>query len=150
MDENLQSPKSRLEALRTRFHARAAGWWRISADRSQLLQVAFCADATMPADVSASFANATRVVSVEATDLGIVKAAISGLVAVSRLNDLSPDAGSGLWLRRFEAERSVAVPVFDEESEVVGVVSLALGDRHDDLTVSLAILETAAEWRDAP
>lgn len=144
------TPNARLDALRARFNARAAGWWRVAADRGQLEQVAFCSDDRMSAEVFDGFAAATRVVPLRATDLGIVRAAITGRVAVSRLSESSAESGSGLWMRKFEATHSVAVPVFDENAAVVRVVSLALGDDGgDDATVSQAILDAATSWFDA-
>src|SRR4051812_21966330 len=105
------TPQDRLDSLRERFCARAAGWWRVAGDR--LEQVAFSADADMPGEVARGFAGATRSVPMDRGDLGIVRAAATGEPAVSRVDDLPADSGSGLWLRRFGATRSVAVPVRD-------------------------------------
>ena len=100
----------------------------------------------MPIEVASTFAENTRNVSLDAKDLGIVKAALTGRVAVSLLEELPADSGSGLWLRRFEASCSVAVPIVDDESCEIAVVSLALADRGDDAVVSRAIRETASSW----
>ena len=147
MERDPDSPKSRLDDLRSRFHARAAGCWRVSPDRSALEQVAFSAHELMTAEVSEGFASATRLVPFHAAELGIVNAATSGQVTVSRLAEISPDSGSGLWLRRFEATRSVAVPLIDD-SGLIGVVSIALSDPDpDDQEVARAIREAVTTWR---
>src|SRR6185437_2196304 len=91
------TPHALLAALRGRFHARAAGWWRVAGDR--LEQVAFSAAADMPGDVAREFAGSTRSVPLARADLGIVKAAVTCEVAVSRADELPADSGSGLWLR---------------------------------------------------
>ena len=147
MDRNQGFSRIRLEALRARFNARAAGWWRVAADSRELKLVAFAAAADMPVEVSSGFAETTRSVSLQAVELGIVKAAISKAVSVSRLSEISPESGSGLWLRRFEAVRSVAVPIRDDRGNTRDVVSLALAELSpDDESVSRVILETASSW----
>src|SRR2546421_605808 len=132
------TPHDRLDALRVRFHARAAGWWRVAGDR--LEQVAFCAAADMPDSVVRDFARAALSVPLSAGDLGIVRAANRGEPAVSRASELPADTGSGLWLGRFGAIRSVAVPVCEASGSVVRVVSLALaGATPEDADVAEAI-----------
>src|SRR5262249_40749833 len=50
---------------------------------------------------------------------------------------LPAESGSGLWLRRFVATRSIAVPVRDRHGSVYGVLSMALGEGPpDDATVA--------------
>ena len=147
MDGDQEFAQIRLEALRARFNARAAGWWRVSVDSRELNLVAFSAAADMPVEVGSGFAEATRSVSLQAVELGIVKAVISREVSVSRLSEISPESGSGLWLRRFEAVRSVAVPIRDDRGNTRDVVSLALAELSpDDESVSRIILETASSW----
>jgi hypothetical protein len=139
------TPHDRLEALRGRFLARAAGWWRVNGDR--LEQVAFSAAADMPVEVARGFAEATVSVPLGRSDLGIVRALEAGAPAVSRASELPADSGSGLWLRRFGAVRSVAVPVRDASGTVVRVVSLALAEESpDDNLVAGAIAAEAASW----
>ena len=121
----------RIAALRCQVNARAAGWWRIEGD--QVVLVAFDAAPDMPPEVRAGFVRATSSVPLSRVELGVVRAAVSGSVAVSRLEDSPPDSGSGLWLRRFAASRSVAVPIAG------GVVSVALGDTPDDDAVARTI-----------
>src|SRR5947209_3438562 len=114
------SPLERLETLRATLDARAAGWWRL--EGSRMIQVAFAAAADMPEEVSVGFAEATRAVPLSDVSLGIVKAAVEGRPAVSLTDKLPSEVGSGLWLRRFGAERSVAVPVAGPGGRVVAVV----------------------------
>ena len=137
------TPLKCLDALRVRFGARAAGWWRVDGDR--LEQVAFSAAADMPEDVSVGFAGATRSVPMGHGDLGIVRAAATGTPAVSRASELPADSGSGLWLRRFGAARSVAVPVPRGNG---WVVSMALAsETPDDASVAAAIRSEAEGWQ---
>ena len=148
MDKDQGFSHIRLEALRARLNARAAGWWRVVGDSGKLKLVAFSAAADMPGEVSSGFVETTRSVSLQAVELGIVKAAISCEVSVSRLSEISPEAGSGLWLRRFKAVRSVAVPILDDRGGTSDVVSLALANfSPDDESISRMILETATSWR---
>ncbi len=139
------TPDGRVEALRVRFGARAAGWWRVAGDR--LERVAFAAAGDLPGGVAGEFAEATRSVPMGEADLGIVRAAASGAAVVSAADDLPADSGSGLWLRRFGAARSVAVPVRDASGRVVGVVALALaGGSADDAEVAGAVRAEGEGW----
>jgi DNA-binding IclR family transcriptional regulator len=64
---------------------------------------------------------------------------------------LSPDVGSGLWLRRFGAARSVAVPVFDRSGRLTAVVSVALAEAPpDDEDVARAVRAAAEAWSENP
>ncbi len=98
-----------LASLARPLHARAAGLWRVEAD--QLVREAFWATAEMPADVARAFESATRSVPRAAGELAIVRASTLGEPVESIAEELPEDAGSGYWLRRFGARRSVAVPV---------------------------------------
>jgi len=60
------------------------------------------------------------------TSLGIVAAALTGQPAVSRVEELPADSGSGRWLRAFGASRSVAIPIRGEGGKIQGVFSVAL------------------------
>ncbi|GAC1448340.1 MAG: hypothetical protein NVSMB9_31400 [Isosphaeraceae bacterium] len=94
------------------------------------------------------FAEATRFLPRTGTGLGILQAASSGEPAVSRVDRLPPDSGSGLWLRRFGATRSVAVPILDGSGLVVHVVALALPqDTPEDGSVTEAIRVRVAGWK---
>lgn len=106
----------------------AAGYWRRDQASAQLLQVAFVPGPGLDPRVGSEFAKATLVVPLSQQSLGIVIAALSGQPAISRVGELPPDAGSGIWLRAFGASRSVAVPAFDEAQAVCGVMSVALPD----------------------
>ena len=148
MNDPGPTPHDRLDALRGRFRARAAGCWRVDGDR--LEQVAFSAADDLPGEVARGFAGATRSVSLDEAGLGIVRAARSGVPVVSRAEDLPAGSGSGLWLRRFAATLSVAVPVNDASGAVApGSSRLALngGDADaDDAAVAEAIRAEAGAW----
>jgi DNA-binding IclR family transcriptional regulator len=144
-------PSDQLEALRAAVSARAAGWWQVYSGRLGL--VAFAAAADLPEEVAREFAAATQSIALEPSGLGIVKAALAGETAESRAADLPPDAGSGLWLRRFGAARSVAVPLRDASGHVVGVVSVALGEEPPrDAIVALlkGVSDSASALLDSP
>ncbi len=139
------TPQQRLDVLRSRFRARAAGWWQVQGDH--LDQVAFSAALELPAAVAREFAAATQSVSLTQSNLGIIGAATTGKATISRAAELPAETGSGLWLRRFGAVRSVAVPWLDETGTVVRVVSLALADETpDDATVVAIIRAETAHW----
>src|SRR4051812_32663029 len=98
--------------------ARAAGYWELDLEDRRLVQVAFVPGAGLNPDVGREFAAATLSVPLAQTNLGIVAAAVTGRPAISRVDELPPDSGSGRWLRAFEASRSVAVPVRDAAGSV--------------------------------
>jgi hypothetical protein len=137
MDCTRAADRHRLVSLRESLRARAAGWWRVEAGR--LEQVAFEADDDMAPEVARAFREATRSVPLASTDLGIVRAVLTGKVVVSRIDELPAETGSGLWLRRFGAARSVAVPVEDQSSILRDVVSVALALEPADEHVAAAI-----------
>src|SRR5207302_220236 len=117
--------RSRLADLRSRLGGRAAGAWRVEGDHLAL--VAFDPAPDLPAEVAHGFEAATRSVDRTLVDLGIVRAATTGRVAVSVAAQLPADAGSGRWLRAFGAARSVAVPVVGDDEQVEAVISVAMG-----------------------
>ncbi len=80
----------------------------------------------MSPDVAIGFPKATADVPVTDTGLGIVLAARSKAVTEYRSIDLPPDAGSGYWLRGFEADRSVAVPMLNDQGELIRILSVAV------------------------
>jgi len=104
--------------------ARAAGLWWV--EEGDLVREVFVACAEMPLEVVGAFMVATRSVALSDVSLGIVAAAIAGVPQVSRAQELPPDVGSGRWLRAFGAERSVAVPLVDENGRTFAVLSVAI------------------------
>lgn len=106
--------------------ARAAGYWELDLENHRLVQIAFVSGAGLAPDLGREFEAATRTASLNQKDLGIVAAALSGQPAISRVDELPPDSGSGRWLRVFGASRSVAVPARDVHNTVRGVLSVAL------------------------
>jgi hypothetical protein len=118
--------REKLTALCARLCAPAAGCWRLDTESRRLTQVAFVPAPDLSPEVAKQFADATSSVPLTLGSLGIVRACLSGQVAVSRVADLPADSGSGRWLRAFGADRSVAVPLRDEQGAVRGVVSVAL------------------------
>lgn len=139
------TPGELLERLLGHFQARAVGWWRVNDTNSSLDQRGFCAVSEMPEETAREFETMTRAVPLSRVNLGIVKAAVTGQVAVSRALELPPDDGSGLWLRRFGAERSVAVPIEDSRGIVVEVISIALGTEPTDALVAATLRRVAIE-----
>lgn len=134
-----------LESLRGRLDARAAGVWRVKGGR--LVGLAFATAADMPAEVAARFAAMSASVPLDLLDLGIVAAVVDGRRRVSVAAELPADAGSGLWLRAFGADRSVAVPIGDAGGAVLGVVSVALlGDAWADDDVESLLRGEAEGW----
>ena len=143
------TPDDCLEAFRAEIGARAAGWWRLRDGGLEL--VAFAAAGDMLTQIAVDFMRATHSVALSQTALGIVEAAVEGVVVVSRAEDLPPDEGSGLWLRRFGAARSVAVPVSVKGGGARRIVSVALGGPPpDDAEVASAIRMAAASWPETP
>ncbi len=133
----------RLAALRRALGGRAAGAWRVEADRLAL--VAFDPAPDLPADVALGFEVATRSVSRSLVALGIARAAASGEPAVSLAATLPSDAGSGYWLRAFGASRSVAVPIPGEAGRAGWIVSVALGPEPGDDAVIATIRRFSGE-----
>ena len=108
------------------LRARAAGYWQLDAPAQRLLQVAFVPGPGLDPQVGQQFAAATLEVELSQKNLGIVAAAMDGRPVVSHAIELPEDSGSGRWLRAFGASRSVAVPIRAENSQVNGVLSVAL------------------------
>src|SRR4051794_28585393 len=105
------SAPRRTAALLQALNARAAGCWRVAGDR--LEQLTFIPGHDLDDTVAREFAQATRSVALSQTELGIVQAVRTGEAVVSRAGELPVDTGSGFWLQRFGATRSVAVPIRD-------------------------------------
>ncbi len=104
--------------------ARATGCWRYQ--DGHLILEAFIACPEMSPAVAKGFPVATADVPVTETGLGIVLAARTLEVTEYRAIDLPPDAGSGFWLRGFEADRSIAVPRIDSSGSLVRILSVAV------------------------
>lgn len=140
--------KRSLAELRFELGARAAGYWWSAGQ--WLEQIAFAPSPALPADVAQAFAEATRSVALSRTDLGIVRAAVSGSAVVSRASELADDtdSGSGYWLRAFGATRSVAVALYDPSAVVRAVVSVALpaDNTLDDDAVVERIRAAVRHW----
>jgi hypothetical protein len=134
--------RQQLAALRSRLGGRAAGAWRPEGDR--LVLIAFDPAPDLPPAVALGFEAATREVDLTLVHLGIVRAATTGDPFVSIAAELPPETGSGLWLRAFGAERSVAVPIAGRDGRIGAVVSVALGLEPGEPAVSAMI--RAAEW----
>jgi hypothetical protein len=131
-DRVIDDVRARVSDLCAALGACAAGYWRLDAKRKWLVQVVFVPGKSLDPHVGREFAAATIEVPLSHTDLGIVAAAITGQAAVSRVEDLPADSGSGRWLRAFEASRSVAVPIQDAHGSVYGVISVALPEQNQE------------------
>lgn len=110
--------------------AAALGLWTLR--DGSLDQLAFVPGPTLPEATATEFAAATRSVPLDERSLGIIAAVLQAATFVANADDLDPNAGSGYWLRRLGATRSVAVPIV-LSGRVLGVLSLALTER--DLAV---------------
>ncbi|WP_406694843.1 hypothetical protein V5E97_27750 [Singulisphaera sp. Ch08] len=137
--------RQNVATLRLDLGARAAGYWWLAGD--WLEQVSFAASPALDADVAHRFAEATRSVPTSETDLGIVRAALTNSPTISRADELPDHAGSGYWLRAFDATRSVAVPLHDHKGKVRAVVALALADTDlDDDAMLERVLIAVHKW----
>lgn len=125
----MPTPAERVEVLRRRIGARAAGHWRLDPDG--LTQTAFAPAPELSAEVADGFARASANVSLTQTNLGIVGAALTGTPSISVASALPAEAGSGYWLRAFGADRSLALPLLDE-GRVTSVVSVAVAEAPPD------------------
>ena len=125
--------------------ARAAGLWKVEGDA--LKQICFVPADDLDAGTARSFASDTRLVSLAQTNLGIVQAVLKRLPALSLAADLPADSGSGLWLRAFGADLSIAVPLFDRhDSPVRFVLAVALADSNRDVEEVAAAIRTEAKF----
>lgn len=140
----MRAVESHLRELLQILGGRAAGVWRVSGD--DLDQVAFTPGDGLDAEVAAAFAEATRRVSRRQAGLGIVRAWIERAPVVSRVSELPAEgAGSGHWLRRFGADRSIAVASMSPGGDVRGVVAVAVcgGEPSDE-----EVIRWLLEWAD--
>jgi len=104
----------------------AAGYWKLDQESARLVQLGFVPGVGLDPEVGRQFAAATATVPLSQTSLGIVAAALTGRPAISRVDELPADSGSGRWLRAFAASRSVAVPIRGAGGKIQGVFSVAL------------------------
>lgn len=103
--------------------ARATGLWKASGDA--LTQVGFRTVADMPTEVREGFRDVTQRLPLARTDLGVVKAAVSGEPVPAYLEAGSGDlAGSASWLARFTCHQSLAVPIYSGDT-LRGVVAIS-------------------------
>jgi hypothetical protein len=113
-----------LDELLARHDGRAAGLWR--RDGEALHLVAFRPAPDLADAVRAGFVAATNTVSLDATDLSVVRAAVEGRPVLAVAATLPPETGSGRWLRVFGASCSLAVPLPAADGRALGVLSVAL------------------------
>lgn len=146
MNELAPAIESALGQVLAEFQGRAAGAWLVTSEMLQ--QFAFVAAPDLPRPVAQSFAEATRSVPRAKVDLGIVRAAVTGTITISRVSELPPESGSGHWLRQFGAERSIAVPVGRSETgPPLLVISIALGPEPPAADpVAARLRDLAAPW----
>lgn len=90
--------------------SRAAGCWRL--EDGHLALIGFGHEPSVSDEVSQGFQDATRLVSLERTGLGIVKAVVSNQPTIA----LRDPATTGLpnsasWIVRFDANASLATPI---------------------------------------
>jgi hypothetical protein len=131
-----------LAELATCLNARAAGLWRVEA--TDLVQVAFWSALDLDNDVAEAFSRATQRVDRSRTELGIVGAVVVGIARISVARDLSAEKGSGYWLRQFDADRSIAVPLV-REGVSVAVASVAIRGLEDDSVIA-RVQEFLESW----
>jgi hypothetical protein len=148
MTHSEPSPVELVAALLMELDARAAGLWKLEGD--VLAQIAFVPGRALPEEVARSFAEATRSVRLDQHSLGIVAAARTREVAVSRAASLPADSASGHWLQLFGASRSVAVPLLGNGGALAGVISVALASNSiDDHLVADRLRSAARNWTTA-
>jgi hypothetical protein len=125
-DRNLNAFSAKVARVCLELGARAAGYWQIDPQAARLVQLSFVPGVGLDPEVGRQFAAATATVPLSQKSLGIVAAALTGQTAISRVDELPADSGSGLWLRAFGACRSVAVPIRGARGPIQGVFSVAL------------------------
>lgn len=123
---NVDEVREQVAEVCAALGARAAGYWQLDQDTERLVQLGFVPGVGLDPEVARQFAAATGTVPLSQTGLGIVAAALTGQPAVSHVENLPADSGSGRWLRAFGASRSVAVPIRGEGAKIQGVFSVAL------------------------
>lgn len=123
-DAEFRTPREAIERLVNAIETPGAGFWRLAGDRLELVE--FVAGRGLSEEVATSFTAATRSVPLDRTSLAIVRAAVERKPIVSYARELDPDIGSGYWLRKLGAERSIAAPILNDQAEPIGVVSVGV------------------------
>ena len=101
-----------LNALLTRWQARAIGLWSFNDQFLHLL--GFAAVNDMPSEVSNGFQDATRKVSLTQDKLGIVNAVLRQEPVPAYLDhELSSLRDSASWIEKFGCKSSLSVPIFE-------------------------------------
>lgn len=122
---------------------KAVGLWRSREGR--LRQIGFRAASEMDEQVRKQFAVLTHEVPLENTGLGIVKAIVDKEPAIGTLQaGKSGLQGSSEWLRKFGAQQSYAVPIF-ERDQVVGVLAISTNCIHQTGDIEWEILTEIAK-----
>tara|TARA_R110002095_G_scaffold1076_3_gene5100 strand:+ start:9704 stop:10210 length:507 start_codon:yes stop_codon:yes gene_type:complete len=117
-----------LDRILVDLGGRAVGLWRCG--KGRLIQLGFRAVPQMDEQIRRQFAEFTQEVSLENTGLGIVKAVVERIPAIGTLQGKESGLeGSSEWLRKFEAQQSYAVPIF-EGNQVVGVLAISTNGIH--------------------
>ncbi len=133
-----------LDRIMELLNGRAIGIWRCD-DKGQLLQIGFRAVTEMDEHVRKQFASITKSVSLENTGLGIVKAVVERKPAIGTLQvGESGLQGSSEWLKKFGAQQSYAVPIF-EDDQVVGVLAISTTCVHQIGDIEWESLKEIAE-----
>ncbi|QDU09142.1 GAF domain-containing protein [Gimesia aquarii] len=112
-----------LDRIMDFLKARAIGMWRCD-NQGQLTQIGFRAVTEMDEHIRKQFTSFTKQVSLDNKGLGIVKAVVERKPAIGTLRGESGLQGSSEWLKKFGAQQSYAVPIF-ENDQVVGVLAIS-------------------------
>lgn len=120
----------RVAAVRDATEARAVGYWELQGVTLSLR--AFLPSEEMDIEVSRAFAEATRNLGLDRSDLSVVQAWNTGHAVVANAADQEGLLGSGHWLRSFGAVCSIAVPLHDDLGRVIAVLSVALDNLPSD------------------
>lgn len=133
-----------LDRIMELLKGRAIGIWRCD-NQGQLLQISFRAVAEMDEQVRKQFTSITKSVSLKNTGLGIVKAVVERKPVIGTLQvGESGLQGSSEWLKKFGAQQSYAVPIF-EDDQVVGVLAISTTCVHQIGDIEWESLKEIAE-----
>lgn len=136
------STLSHLRDLRLSCGGRAAGAWRVEGDHLALIEFDPAPD--MPEVVARGFRQATLLIPLTKSELGVVGAVSRRKPTLSIAENLPAELGSGYWLRAFHAACSVAVPVLDGNDAVFAVVSVALSSVPSNIEAIVAQVRASA------
>lgn len=121
-----------LNDLLTQFVAetksRAAGLWRM--EDNELVMCGFGNVPDMTDDVIQGFKDVTGRVTLDKTNLGIVRAIVTDKPTIARLDpSISGLTGSASWLVRFDCVSSLALPIHDSQTKAqIGAVAISTTD----------------------